>query len=151
MPLQHNIRALLLSLGVSDWNSTMIIPYTFTTPSTTDPGMAQIIILVRHLQRNLNRLGAGNVEITGRLDKATGDAISQISGTEWLSLPWYQIMQDVVAFKRSGQTLSAPMDVVAPTGISGIELPDVPGGMITYGLGAFALWYFLVKKKRAAR
>lgn len=147
---KNTVRGLLLAIGVSDYNATMIIPYTFITPSTTDPSMAQIIILTRYIQRALMRLGATGVHVTGQLDKATGDAISQIAGTEFLSLPWYQIVEDILSFGERGMVLSTPGDMVGPTptGFSGLDLPEIPGGVITYGLGAYALWYFLVKKKR---
>lgn len=148
---KSTVRGLLLSLGVSDWNANMIIPYMFITPSTTDPSMAQVIVLTRYIQRALIAVGGGalGVQITGSLDEPTGNAIAQAMGTNsFLSLPWYEIVTAILNFNDAGLSLVPPESSPGPSGVGDFSLPDVPGGAITYGLGAFALWYFLIKKKK---
>ena len=53
-------RNLLSSIGIGQFNITMIIPYLFIAPATcpTDPRSAQTLMMVSHIQAVLNQLGA---------------------------------------------------------------------------------------------
>jgi len=151
-PLRHEARALLLGIGVGDFNATMIIPYLFIAPSTTDPGMNQIILLTKHVQKALVAMGAPGVRVTGKLDNATGAAITQLSGPGWLTRPWYQLVSDVIKGNEQGFVFrddSQPDTAMVAT--SGFDIPDVPGGALTYGVGAAILYYFLIHKKKARK
>lgn len=150
-------RTLLLNLGVGDFNATMIIPYLSVSPMTTDPKSPQIMVLVKAMQKQLNLMGA-NIVVSSYLDRSTADALSQVCGSEdWSRWSWSDVIATVLAAKSTGNpmplvqstpNLSATGDFVAigddamPFG-----LPTVPGGVMTYAVGAAALVYLLSKKK----
>jgi hypothetical protein len=153
MSNEVSARTLLLRLGVSDFNATMMIPYMFTSPMTTDPKSPMIILLVKHLQKKLNTMGAGLI-VTGYLDRPTAAALSGLlGGNQWSSWAW----SDVIAATIKSHARDIKLTEVAPitpyaipaTGDMPLGLPEVPGGIFTYAAGAAALWYFM--KKRSAR
>ncbi len=81
-------RDLLTQLGIGGFNATMIIPYMFIAPATTDPKSAQTILLVQYLQRALYGLGATDVPMSGRLDRETAMALLQVAGPNWERMTW---------------------------------------------------------------
>lgn len=147
-------RSLLLKLGVGDFNATMMIPYLFTSPMTTDPKSPMIILMVKHLQKALNQMGA-NLIVTGYLDRPTAAALDGLfNGPAWSSWAWSDVIQGVIQSKARGTQLSEVEPIttheIAATGDMPFGLPDVPGGLVTYAAGAVAIWYLLKKRKKAA-
>lgn len=151
----HNVRGLLLELGIGDFNATAIIRFGFWSPHQTDPDMPAIIILTRRIQENLRRMGA-TIAISGALDQPTDFYLRRLCGEGYLNRPWYQVMEAIVSAKNRDTRLPpvniATENIIDPTiqtqAVAGFGfLPDVPGGVITYGLGAAALWYLLKKRK----
>jgi hypothetical protein len=146
-------RNLLLKLGVGNYNATMMIPYLFTSPMTTDPKSPQIMLMVQHMQKVLNKLGA-NLIVTSYLDRPTAAALTGLFGsTNWTAWAWSDVVAGVVQAKANGTQLSEVDPVttypIAATGDMPFGLPDVPGGIVTYAAAGAALWWFL-KKKRSA-
>lgn len=152
LPRQHNMRALLRAIGVGDFNATMVIPYMFFSPRATDPAAPQIIILTKALQKSIIAMGAP-IHVTGVLDDDMANALDVIGSPEWLDDTWGNLVEDVVAAQQNGYQYPQPVVVVPPavqpTGLAGALdfLPDVPGGMLTYGVAAYFLYRYLQKRK----
>lgn len=148
MPNKNNVRSLLLELGVGDFNATMAIPYMLLAPRTTDPSMVQMLVVVRKIQDALMEMGAVSVQNTGVLDIPTAKALDQICGPEWLAAPYYETIRTVLEARDAGHRFMAdpPLDD-GPVATSGF-LPDVPGGLVTYGIGAALLYWMFTKKKK---
>lgn len=157
---KNTCRNLLLQLGVGDFNATMAIPYMFIAPRALDPAMPQMIVTINEIQKALASMGAPNIAQTGVLDPATGDAIAQLAGPEWIAMPFYEIVKAVVNAETNGfqfapQVVQGGM-VPTPTATGDVldtipdalGLPSVPGGVLTYGVAAFLLYRMFTKKKR---
>lgn len=138
----NDARAMLLALGVGNYNATIMIQYMFLSPSTTDPAMPSIILMTRHLQAGLRAAGA-RVPLDGVIGDATAKALIRLAGPEWNHVTWYGLFEAVTYAKRERtlekKTADLPLD--------GFDLPDVPGGMLTWAAAAVAAWYFLLRKK----
>jgi len=143
---QKNTRDLITALGIGQWNATMIIPYMMIAPATTDPKSAQIILLVQHLQQLLYQMGATDVANTGRLDPPTARALRQIVGPNWERTSWGGNIGAVLDAQAAGTRLTpAPSDDAPspmPVAVGGPLdfLPDVPGGLVTYGVVGYLLY-----------
>ncbi len=152
---KFNSRELLLALGVGQFNATQAIPYMMIAPATTDPKAPQIILLVEHLQQMLFDMGATDVVNTGYLDPPTARALRQLAGPNWERMTWASNVQAVLAAKARGQRLDGarPSKVGsgAPVAVGGPLdfLPDVPGGLITYGVVGYLLYRHFTKTRRA--
>lgn len=143
-------RTLLTDLGVGNFNATMIIPFIFMMPATTDPRSPAIMMMVRHIQRALYAMGS-RVADSGFLDRTTADNLETLMGAGWLNRTWADVVSTVVAAKRArvklAPTAPGPEDFgPEPVGMFDF-LPDVPGGLLTYAVGAGALYYFLKRKR----
>lgn len=144
----HNARGLLLAIGVGEFNATGIIRFMFFSPHQTDPDMPAMIQLTRCIQRELNNMGAGVPE-SGAIDQDTDNYLSQLCGDGYLTRPWYQIVEGIISARNRGTQFYQQPTQAPPQAVGGALdfLPDVPGGLVTYGLGAAALWYFLKRKR----
>jgi hypothetical protein len=147
-------RDLLLAIGIGQWNATGTIPYLMIAPATTDPKSPQVTEIVRHLQQILFRLGATDVADTGYLDQPTARALRTVAGPNWERMPWGANIKAVLAAVRRGQRLTGASAPVAPSGGGAVAvggpldfLPDVPGGLVTYGVVAFLLYRYLKHKR----
>lgn len=149
-------RDLLQAIGLTHHSGTTIIPYMMIAPATTDPKAGQIIMLVRALQRALYQLGATDVQNTGELDPQTARAMRMVAGEDWLRMSWGANVAAVVSARDIGMRLTpvptagAPMAGI-PIPVSGPLdfLPDIPGGLITYGLIGFLVYRHLMKRRMA--
>lgn len=147
-------RELLLDIGMGQWNATGTIPYLMIAPATTDPKSPQVMEIVRHLQQVLFTMGA-DVANTGYLDQATANALRQLVGPNWERMTWGANISGVLAARQRGQRLGGmsltPVDDSVPVAVGGPLdfLPDVPGGLITYGVIGYLI-YRHFKKKRAS-
>lgn len=139
----NDARNLLLALGVGDYNATIMIQYMFLAPSATDPAMPSIILMTKHLQAGLRAAGA-RVPLSGVIDDTTARALIRLVGPDWNHVTWYGLFEAVTAAKRMRALEKRSKEL--PLGF--VELPDVPGGNLTWAAGAFAVWYFLLRKKR---
>ncbi len=147
-----NARELLIGIGIGDFNATIVIPYMFISPATTDPKSSQTILLVQHVQRALYDLGATEVVMSGRLDAPTAHALSRVVGPNWERMTWAANVSALIAAKEGGVSLRAPPPPRgAPVAVGGVFdfLPDVPGGLVTYAIGGFLLYRHLTRKARA--
>lgn len=141
-------RDLLIDLGVGRFNATMIIQTMMMAPAVTEAASAQVMVLVQHIQMVLRELGAP-VRPSGIVDEPTDLAMQYVAGTNWLHRTWFDVTRMLVAYKKSGKRLdvaSSPAPEAKSMGL--FDLPDVPGGIVTYGIGAYLL-YRALKKKRS--
>ena len=77
----NDARTILLSMGVGNYNATIMIQYMFLSPSTTDPAMPSIILMTKHLQAGLRAAGA-RVPLDGQIDAPTARALITLVGPE---------------------------------------------------------------------
>ncbi len=148
-----NARELLASIGMGQFNATMAIPYMMISPSTTDPKAAQVILIVQHIQRALFQLGYHDVPDSGQLDLATANALLDVTGPDWNIQPWSASIAAIVSARNHGvRALPAapPVNDGMPMSVGGPLdfLPDVPGGLFTYGVGIYLLYRHFHKKGR---
>jgi len=140
----NNARQLLLNLGMGQYNATIAIQYMFIAPAATDPAMPSIILMTKYVQQGLRAAGATNVAVTGRIDAATANELERLLGPDWNHVTWCQIFTAVLSAKRQRTLEDHSSDVdlgLIP------DLPEVPGGMLTWAAAAVAVWYFLIRKK----
>lgn len=144
----QDLRTLLQTIGIADWNATMIIPYLLTSPATTDLDMAQVILVIEALQNVLNEMGA-QVPVNGELNVATANALDQICGPGWMSAPWYQVIQAVVwAHGHKGTVTPRRRPKAVGYAMGDIALPAMPGGSLGWLAAAGAAYYFFFREKR---
>ncbi len=156
MKTQGNMRELLTKIGIGQFNATMIIQYMFIAPATTDPKSPSVVLLVRHVQRALNRLGAGLRE-TGYLDVATANVMEQVVGPGWESRSWgdnISALVNAIGGRKVLHTAELEDLPESPDGRRNLGiwdppfLPAVPGGVVTYALAALVGLHYLKQRKR---
>lgn len=140
-------RQLLLDIGMSQVNATQTIPYLMISPATIDPKAPLSIMLVQCVQHTLNEMGAHDVALTGYLDQATAAALSSVVGENWQRMTWGANLDELTRARSQGFRFKAPDPSVSgmPVAVSGPLdfLPDVPGGIVTYGIAAYLLYRYL--------
>lgn len=159
---QGTMRDLLARIGIGQFNATGVIQYMFMAPATTDPKAAAIILLVTHLQQALVQLGYP-LTVTGYLDQTTAKAFASCVGPGWESRSWGDntsaivnalVEQKMVSGElaktsalgdvdRGQYVKAAPLSFWDPP-----ILPSVPGGIVTYAIGAAVAYHFWNKRKR---
>lgn len=148
----RTMRTLLRRLGVGDFNITMCVPFMFIAPATTDPRSPPIITLVKHVQRALNELGAGVPE-TGYLNVPTAQVLEELVGPGWEGRSWADNIRAVTQAKDDRLSLAPELELDAappvPEAVGFFDLPDVPGGVLTYALAAYLLYRHLNKGRRS--
>jgi hypothetical protein len=154
MRQQRTSRELALAIGIGGFNATSVVQTMMQSPATTDPKMPPVVMLVRHLQKELFELGATDVANTGYIDTATYHALEQLLGPSWMRMSWAENVGAVVDAKATKTQLSPammPADDGVPVATSGVldALPAVPGGMFTYAIGAYLLYRAMCKKGSA--
>lgn len=153
MTIPSNARELLTGIGIGNYNATMMIPYTFIAPATTDPKSAQMILMVQAIQKALFDLGAHDVPLSGRLDVPTANALASVVGPDWERTTWGGNIAKILAFRRAGGRLKGAVSdaVSAPVAIGGPLdfLPDVPGGLLTYAVVGYFVYRHFTRKARA--
>ncbi len=110
------------------------------------------MMMVRQIQRKLYAMGS-RVADSGFLDRTTADNLETLIGPGWLNGSWAQVVAGVNAAKKARikltPTAPAPEDM-GPPAVGFLPLfdflPDVPGGLLTYAVGAGALYLFLRKR-----
>lgn len=145
-----NARQLLTDLGVGNFNATLMIETLMMAPATTEAGSSPVMLLVQHIQQVLQQMGAP-VAAQGIIDAPTDLALKQIAGDKWLYRTWFDVVRLVVAAKKKGMRVvgiaNAPPAPPRTNALGFIDLPDVPGGMVTYGVGVYLI-YRLLKNRR---
>lgn len=138
-------RQILIAMGMGQYNATMVIPYLFIPPATTDADMPQVIMLVELVQRRINSLG-GSLTVTGRLDQPTVAALNTALGPSWPKMTWYELCRQLIAatdvFARA-----EPASRGRAQAMSGYILPDIPGDLIAVGL-VFLGWHLYKEHKK---
>lgn len=153
MTNESSLRNLVMKLGIGRYQAQTVIPNLFQAPAVTDPKSPHSILVVQHLQDALNEMGAGLAR-TGYLDADTSDALDRVVGPQWERQPWSSVIAHVLAAKNApGAYAAADRSRAAPlpqnVTFAGLpfDLPDVPGGIVTYAVGAYLLWRHLKKRK----
>lgn len=147
----RNSRQLLTDLGVGGFNATMLIETLMMAPATTEAGSAPVMVLVQHLQQALQQMGAP-VAAQGVIDAPTDLALKQIAGEKWLFRTWFDVVRLVVAARRKGfvvtGVVNAPPAPPRTNALGVLDLPDVPGGLVTYAAGGYLLYRLLTKRRK---
>lgn len=151
---KQNSRDLLTAIGMGQHNATQAIPYMMVAPAVTDPKTPMVINMVRLVQQQLYQMGASDVANTGYLDAPTAAALLRVTGPNWERMSWAQNIQAVLGARDRGMSLAAPVVATTapmPMAVSGPLdfLPDVPGGLVTYGLVGYLLYRHFSKRRSA--
>lgn len=148
LPNTNSARDILLSLGMGDFNATMVIPYLFWAPAQTDPQMGAIVMLTRHLQIMMRKMGAP-LSVTGSIDANWAPYMAQVAGPHWMDKSWAEISRDLINARSSKRNLKpvGKAILVPQSALSGItdSLPQIPGGLFTYAVGGYLLWRHMRK------
>lgn len=148
----NDARALLNELGVGNFNATMIIPLMFMAPAQSDPDMTQVKLITRALQRQMQAMGATWIVASGYIDEPTGHCLEALLGSQWNGTVWFDIGKSLLRQKSRGKRFERTYSADGTVELSGLgllpELPSIPGGYVTVGLGAFLLYRHLTKKGR---
>jgi len=148
--MKQTSRDLLNAIGMGQHNATQAIPYLMIAPATTDPKTPMVINMVRHVQQLLFQMGASDVANTGYLDAPTAAALLQIAGPNWERMTWGANIQALLGARDRGMSLSpSPVATPMPVAVSGPLdfLPDVPGGIVTYGVVGYLLYRHFSKRR----
>lgn len=141
----QDLRSLVNTLGIGQFNATLVIPYMFFTPAGTDPDMAAVRVLVEALQAGLHGMGA-NVPVDGIIDERTDAELTKLTGPDWPGMTWATLFETVIRARASGRSLApvrgGPLPELEMVG----DIPAVPGGLMTIAAAGIAVWYFLLRK-----
>ncbi|MBT8452993.1 MAG: hypothetical protein KJO40_13575 [Deltaproteobacteria bacterium] len=151
----EDVREMLLTAGVGQFNVTMSIPYMFELPRTSDPYAQGIMQIVQGLQQLLNRRGA-RLDVDGGLGARTVKALRTFAGPKWYDKTWTQLYADVIAgkkwthFERMGRgggyvQPMADYDYTRPDPLSGLVGDLMASPLPWIGVGAL-VWYKYFRK-----
>lgn len=145
-------RELLTAIGVDEHNATQIIQYLMMSPAVIDPKTPPSILLLESLQRVLYQMGATDVVNSGFVDPPTARALRMITGPNWERQTWATNLSAVLRARDRGQRLDAVVAArsqAMPLAVSGPLdfLPDVPGGLVTYGVVGYLVYRYLTKRR----
>lgn len=152
MANNHNVRQMLLDIGIGDFVATQCVQTMMMGPHQTDPDMPPVILITRHVQLCLNSMGA-DIPVSGMIDEDTDRCLQQICGDGYLTRPWWMLVNDVLEAMNGQRKFNTTSSPAAPMRIKnqkslGDYLPDVPGGTLTYAAAALAVGWFLLKGKK---
>jgi hypothetical protein len=151
----EDVRELLLSAGIGQFQAPMAIQYMFQIPRTSDPYAQGVILIVQGLQQLLNRRGA-RLELDGGLGAKTVRVLRRFAGPSWSDKTWTQLYGDVIAGKpwhkglvnRGGGIYEQPMagwDYTTPDPLSGLVGDLMASPLPWIGVGAL-IWYKWFRK-----
>lgn len=144
----QDARTVLTSMGMGNYDATMVIPYLFLSPAGTDPDMPQIRLLVGYVQRNLRMLGA-NVAVTEVMGEQDGVELSKLTGPNWPGMMWMDICQALLRARSMGTTLRPVRKRPTPEleTVGGLPaIPSLPGPVVA-GAAIVAAWYLFIRKR----
>lgn len=145
-----NARDILLRMGIGDFNATMIVPLMFMGPAQTDPDITASKLLVKQMQKIMQTMGASWVAATHYLDQPTAGCLAALAGPHWSEHPWFELCKVLLDARDHGKrfAIPAPGRSVELSGMGLLsELPDVPGGPIVLGIGAYLAYRYFTKGK----
>lgn len=148
---QNIVRTILRDLGMGDFNITAVVQIMFMAPAQTDPDMASVRLLTRHLQKAMQQMGASWITADGRIDEGTAHCIEAVAGPQWNAVTWFEISKQLLAYKEAGKKFTksygAGTSSVALSGMGLLpSIPQVPGGIFTLAVGGYVLYRYLHKK-----
>lgn len=97
-----DVREELLKLGMSQVSATMVVPFVWFAPGTSDPFSPAIIMLVRGIQSHLRTLGYRS-RGDGYVDRATDSALRLVAGPDWKAQPWIVVVGHALRARPRGQ------------------------------------------------
>jgi hypothetical protein len=159
---QFDLRDMLLTAGVGQFNAVMSIPYMNMLPATTDPYAQGVMQIVRGLQRLLNKRGAKVIE-DGGMGPKTVLGVALYAGPRWQDKSWAQLYGDVIAgekwpgWKRHGRSptnenmtgLSGDRwdySRAEIAGLSGDPISDLLSNPLVLAAGGFFVWWKFFRK-----
>jgi len=89
---RHTMVSLLMDAGLGRVQATMLVPYMFFRPATTDPYSPVITTLVKALQHRLGQMGV-KTRGDGYVDLPTHKALSRIVGKNWRNITWGAVVK----------------------------------------------------------
>lgn len=143
----NNARELALQMGIGQFQADMVIPMMWMTPSTTDPDMPAVRVMVEAIQQQMTAMGAPRFTAPGELDAPTVTWLRQITGPTWVNMTWARIFGAILNVRASGRrpwTTARPLPRGRQLAVSG--LPDFGDPTTLVLLGAAALLFMNRKK-----
>ena len=151
---KENLREMLLSAGIGEFNATMSLPYMYFLPRTCDPYTQGVIQIVEGLQNLLNARGA-RVEVDGWMGEHTVKAILPYAGHQWRDKTWMQLYGDVLRGRFApGFEPGPPGDVdlagyTEETGLGSLvdDVVDLGSNPLALLAAGAAAYYFFGQKR----
>lgn len=125
-------RSILRALGVGQTEATFALQQIQIPPRSSDPDAGATVILVKAVQRGLNKLGA-DVPVTGSLDPMTRLCLAEVSGPLWEEVDWLETAKTIVNRIDAGWKLdSSDHEAVGATSLlaSSYGMLAVAGGVV---------------------
>jgi hypothetical protein len=144
--MSNNARDLALAMGVGQFQADMIIPYMWMTPSTTDPDMPAVRVMVEVIQDQLEQMGSPPLRARGELDVPTATWLRMVTGPTWVNMTWARIFGAIMNAKNAGRRLATPMRARTSSPAAVGALPDFSDPTTLVLMGAAALLWFNRKK-----
>jgi hypothetical protein len=106
---------LLQRLGTMPGEIPLAVPYMFMAPAASDPDMPAIHIVIKAVQRGLNKLGAG-LRVDGYLGVDTARALDVVSppAGSYVGKTWLRLVHDTFKAIGMGKVIQATGRVRAP-------------------------------------
>ena len=132
----------MLKMGLGEFGATLAMPMMFILPRTAQPMADSTIVIVRGLQRGLNKVGY-DVEVSGLLDKRTEQGLRLVSGNGWYDKTWIQLYGDLLSAREQGFRLDKPVLVAngKPEAMGFFS----PGKKTYFAVGALGTAYSLLR------
>lgn len=143
----NNARDLALAMGIGQFQADMVIPMMWMTPSTTDPDMPAVRVMVEAIQKQMSAMGAPRFQAPGELDVPTVSWMRMITGPTWVNMTWARIFGAILNVRASGRppwTAIKPLPRGRQLTVGG--LPDFGDPTTLLLLGAAALLFVNRKK-----
>lgn len=156
---QMDLSDMLLAAGVGQYVVQMALPYMNFLSTTTEPYSQSTIVIVKGLQRLLNKRGA-KLAVDGGMGIKTQRALVAYAGPRWADKTWAQLYADVLngapwqGYVRNARgndsytLLGAERALVGERPLSG-DLTDLLTNPLALAAGGFLVWWKFFRKERA--
>lgn len=147
-----DLRDMLLTAGVGQYNATLAIPYMNFLPSTTEPYAQGTRLIVQGLQRMLNQRGA-RLAVDGGFGVKTIRALIAYAGPRWPEKSWAQLYADVIegqvwpGYVRNARGNDRPPAAwTNPVTGLGDPVTDLITNPLVLAAGGFFVWWKFFRK-----
>lgn len=136
----------LTSLGTTPGLVPLAVPSVFLAPPGTDPDAQATHVIVKALQRGLNRLGA-RLAVDGRLGPDTAAALERVSAGSYAQKTWLNLLHDVRNAILQGKIVGVTVRPAARAAMGDAAL----GAMVpVLAVGGALVWLLLSGAKARA-